>query len=162
MAVDESTQGLERETDALTGFGTRSVLLRDLEEAIEPGGTPSTLGILDLRAFLDLYGRLEADGYIGSVARQLAGALEGARFYRPRQEEIAVLVEVGLAEAERLFRAAATTVNDHLTPQGIAVSFGSVSLPDDASDAVRALSLAESRNSLRRRRPRERRLFPRS
>jgi GGDEF domain-containing protein len=160
VAVEESTPGLEHETDELTGFGTRSVLLRDLEDAVEPGCPPSTLGILDLHGFLDRFGRIDGEAHVGSVARHLAGTLEGARFYRPREHELAVLVQAPAQEAERLLSVAASSVNAHLGQQRVAVVFSLVTLPDEAGDPVVALRLAESRH-IARRRPRERRLYPR-
>jgi GGDEF domain-containing protein len=161
VAVDESTQGLEQETDALTGFWTRSVLLRDLEESVEPESAPRALGIVDLRGFLDLCGSMEAEGYLRSVARYLSEALEGARFYRSREDEFAVLVDAPADEAETRLNVAASTVNARLGQQSVLVCFGIVSLPDEANDPIAALSLAGSRHVLRRRRPRERRLYPR-
>ena len=160
MAVEESTPGLEHETDELTGFGTRSVLLRDLEDAVEPACPPSTLGILDLHGFLDRFGRIDGEAHLRSVARYLSEALEGARFYRPREHELAVLVPAPAEETERLLSVAASAVNAKLGQQRIALLFCLVALPDETGDAVSALRLAESRQMLRRR-PRERRLYPR-
>jgi GGDEF domain-containing protein len=160
VAVEESTPGLEHETDELTGFGTRPVLLRDLEEAVEPDSPPGTLGLLDLHGFLDRFGHIEGEAHLGSVARHLYEALEGARFYRPRAHELAVLVEAPAHEAERLLSLAASAVNAQLGQQKVALLFCLVVLPDEASDPLAALRLAESRQMLRRR-PRERRLYPR-
>ena len=161
MAVDESTHAREQETDALTGLGTRSVLMRDLEVAVEAGSAPRTLAVIDLRSLLDLHGRIAGDGHVRSVAGHLAEALPGARLYRPREDELAVLMEGPAPHAEPLLATAVSAVNGRLGQHGIVIAFGGVTLPNEASESIRALKIAESRDVVRRGRSRERRLYPR-
>jgi GGDEF domain-containing protein len=161
VAVDESTQAHEQATDALTGLGTRPVLARDLEHAVAPGSAPRTLAVIDLRSLLDLHGRIAGDGHLRSVAGYLAEALPGARLYRPREDELAVLMEGSAADAEPLLAAAVSTVNGRLGLHGVVIAFGGVTLPAEASEPIAALRIAESRDMVRRGRARERRLYPR-
>ena len=161
MAVGESTQAQGQESDAATGLGTRSVLMRDLELAVEPGSAPRTLAVIDLRSLLDLHGRIAGDGHLRSVADHLAEALPGARLYRPREDELAVLMEGPAPHAEPRLAAAVSTVNGRLGHHAVVIAFGGVTLPDEASESIRALKIAESRDIVRRGRSRERRLYPR-
>jgi GGDEF domain-containing protein len=162
MAVGESTQAQGQESDAATGLGTRSVLMRDLELAVEPGSAPRTLAVIDLRSLLDLHGRIAGHGHLRSVADHLAEALPGARLYRPREDELAVLMEGPAPHAEPLLAAAVSAVNGRLGHHAVVViAFGGVTLPDEASESIRALKIAESRDIVRRGRSRERRLYPR-
>jgi GGDEF domain-containing protein len=161
VAVDESTQALEQETDPLTGFGTRSVLMRDLEGAVAPGSPTRMLAVVDLRSLIDLQGRIRGDEHLRSLAGHLTEALRGARFYRPREDELAVLVEGPPADAEQRLAAAVSTVNGRLGLHGVVVAFGGVTLPTEAGESLAALRIAESRDIVRRGRSRDRRLYPR-
>ena len=161
VAVDESTRAHEQETDARNGLGARALLMRDLELAVEPGSAPRTLAVIDLRSLLDLHGRIAGEEHLRSVAGYLAEVLPGARVYRPREDELAVLMEGSAPHAEPLLAAAVSAVNGRLGQHGVVVAFGGVTLPTEAGESVAALKTAESRDIVRHGRSRERRLYPR-
>ena len=161
MHNEAGIPSLEQETDELTGFGTRSMLMHDLAEAVEPQSQPHTLAIFDLRGYVDSYGRIEGDALLRRVADHFAEALEGARFYRPREDEFAVLLDGPAAIAEQRLTGAVTALSERLGTLKIVVAFGAATVPQEADKPIVAMRIADSRHYLRGRRPRERRQFPR-
>lgn len=150
------------ETDQLTGFGTRAALMQDLAEAVELTSPTLTLAIFDLRGYCNSYGALERDSLLRRLAAHLAEALPGARFYRPRKDEFAVVVPVPLAIAEPQLGQAISTMTAQSGQPQIVIAVGAATLPSEAGEPVVAMEVADSRSYLRRRSPRERRLVPRA
>lgn len=150
-------------TDPLTGFGPRGSLIADLTDAAAARDRSRTFAIFDLaglRDYTELYGRIEGESLLTRLATRLSEALgSSTRYYRPRNDELAVLLDAPLARAEPLLTATVAALNDRFAQFDLAVSFGAATLPDEASDAVAALVLADRRLSLaaRTRLPRERR-----
>jgi GGDEF domain-containing protein len=148
--------------DRLTGLGTRSKLLADLGDALEPGAPPQILALFDLGGhadYLEAYGRIESERLLVRVADTLGEALGSeARCYRPRYDEFAVLVDAGSAQTATL-EVAVGQVNATLDGHGVVLAYGAINLPFEANEAGVALALADARLFLRAagRRARERR-----
>jgi GGDEF domain-containing protein len=158
----ESHLASVQQDDALTGFRTRSSLVRDLEEAVAPGSPPRTLAIIDLSGYAATFGRTQGDELLRQVSVALSEALEGATFYRPRADELAVLLDGPETIAEQRLNVAVAGLNDRFSYLKIVIAFGASTVPDEANAARVALRIADARHYLRARRPRERRLVPRS
>jgi GGDEF domain-containing protein len=154
---------MEQLTDPLTGFGSRRALIAALTEAASPGQSPTTFALFDLgglREYSHLYGRLEGETLVARVAARLADALnQVGRYYRPRAEELAALLEGRLSETEPLLLGATAALSDRFSQFELGLSFGATTVPDEAADPIEALVLADRRLSLTApaRRPRERR-----
>lgn len=158
----------ESRTDPLTGLGTRAELMADLADAVEPTSPARTLALFDFAgfgAYVDLYGRLEGEALLVRLAGRLSEALEQpASFYRPRSDEFAALIQTSLAIAEPLLIAAVASLTSRFEHFEIIATFGAAVLPDEASEPVEALMLADQRLfvSTLARRARERRHQPRA
>lgn len=161
MHSEVGIPSLEQESDELTRFGTRSMLMHDLAEAVDPQSQPHTLAIFDLRGYVEAYGRIEGGALLRRIADHFAEALDGARFYRPREDELAVLVDGPAETVEQRLTGAVTSLTERLRPLNIVVAFGAATLPHEADKPNVAMRIADSRDYLRARRPRERRQFPR-
>ena len=155
-------------TDPLTGFGTRSRLLADLAKAVRPTSEPTLLVIFALEGFheyVELLGRLETQTLVLRLASRLAGALEpAATCYRPREDEFATLVHTPIATVKPILDAAVLSLRERGGIVAVSAAFGAAMLPDEASDPVGALQIADQRLSSNapRRRPRNRRRSERS
>ena len=152
--------------DPLIWLGSRADLIVDLTAAVEPGSPARTLVLFEFAGFgeyVELYGRLEAQALLARLAARLSGAVtEPARYYRPRGDEFAALITTSIATAEPILSAAISTLTDRFEQFRITPSFGAALLPDEASDPVDALMLADRRLfvSAVGRSVRERRLHP--
>jgi GGDEF domain-containing protein len=171
MGIHTESAGLvtdELLTDSLTGFGTRSKLLADLAEAVRPTSPPTLLVIFGLEGFseyVELLGRLEGQTLLLRLASRLAGALEPAgSCYRPRADEFGALVHTPIATVKPFLDAAVAALRERGGHVPVTASFGAAMLPDEASDPVEALQIADQRLSSNapRRRPRNRRRHERS
>ena len=148
--------------DHLTGFGNRDALLAELETANEP----VVLALFHLDGFheyRDFFGRLQSD----TVAVELADRLErvvrsAGTCFRPREDEFAVVF--GPTGAETMIEAARAVLTEPGRTVSITASVASARLPEETSDALDALRLADHRISVANplRPPRERRRTPRS
>ena len=149
--------------DPLTGFGTRAKLIADLREACDFNGPQSTLAIFDLGGFgryVELYGRLEGEALLASLARRLQDMFaRSASCYRPRYDEFAALLEAPAASAEPLLAETVSALTSHFEQCSIAFSYGAAIVPDEAAEPGDALALADTRLFLHTgsRRARERR-----
>jgi GGDEF domain-containing protein len=135
--------------------------MRDLEEAAAPGSPPRTLAIFDLCGYAETYGRIEGDAFLRQVAVALSEALEGGMFYRPRADELAVLLNGPEATAEQRLHVAVDDLNHRFCELRMVIAFGAATVPVETNEATVALRIADARHYLRQRRPRERRLLPR-
>ena len=152
--------------DPLTGFGTRSKLLADLNQALALREDQATLAIFNLGGFgtyVELYGRLEAETLLVRIAGRLSECLgQAATCYRPRYEEFATLLQTSPADAERLLDSAASTLNTRFEQFKLTLTYGSTVLHQEADEPISALALADTRLFLHvpDRRARERRNTP--
>ena len=170
MGIHPESGILAREdllSDPLTGFGTRSKLLHDLEQAVQPESDPTLLVIFCLEGFeeyTDLLGRLESQSLLLRLAGRLATSLApSAVCYRPRADEFAALVHTPIANVKPVLDNAILALREKGGIVAVSAAFGAAMLPDEASDAIGALTIADQRLSSNapRRRPRNRRRFVR-
>lgn len=126
-----------------TTIRTRDQLMRDLTAALAPGEPARLLVVFRFggRPALDATTDLIVERVIGRVSE--AGG-PSALYYTPRRDELCALIAGGLLDAERTLCA---TVNDahRSLASGVSLGFGTVVLPHEASDALGALELADSR-----------------
>lgn len=152
--------------DPLTGLGTREALLRELEGAVQAGSTPTLLVIFCLDGYDEynsLFGSVAGRTLVVKLAARLAGALgPGARCYRPRQDEFAVLVPTPIVGVTEILDSAVVALRERATPVTVSAAWGAAMLPDEASDPVDALRVADTRlaSNAPRRRRRNRRANP--
>lgn len=160
--AEASTQGVEGATDALTGLGTRSTLLDDLAAAVKSDSARWTLAIFDIGGYFESRGRIDAEALVRDLAGHLRATLKDAAFYRPRETELAVLVNgAGAAAEQRLSDSVSAFAAREGQPE-VVLAFGAATLPLEAGEPTVAMRIAESRNPLRKSRRRERRQFPRN
>jgi len=144
--------------DSLTGFGTRHALTIALDDVVA-GGEAALLVIFSLDGFDEytaLFGQLAARTLLVKLAARLVEALgPGGRCFRPRRDEFAALVPTRIDGAASILDAAVAALRERAAPVAVAASWGAAMLPDEARDAVAALTLADGRlssNAPRRRR----------
>jgi GGDEF domain-containing protein len=134
---------------ALVHLGTREDLLADIGQAVQPGVAPRALVLLALDGFRDYaerVGPLESRTLVSHLATRLDEAVRPVgSCYRAREDEFAVLCAADGATLEPLVDHAAATMRDPALRVSVAVAWSSVVLPDEASDPVGALRLADQR-----------------
>jgi GGDEF domain-containing protein len=152
--------------DPLTGLGTRQALLGELEGAVHGGSVPALLVIFSLDGFeeyVTLYGSLAARTLVVKLAARLAEALgPEARCYRPRQDELAALVPTRIDGVREILDAAVLALRERAPSVTVSAAWGAAMLPEEASDPVEALRVADTRlaSNAPRRRRRSRRSNP--
>jgi diguanylate cyclase (GGDEF)-like protein len=138
----------EATTDALTGLGNRRRLLVDLTEALA-GATRTLLMIFDLNGFKgynDSFGHPAGDALLARLAEKLASVPDrSGGAYRLGGDEFCLLQPLVEEDVERIIDTACAALSEHGEGFGISSSFGAVVLPDEATDASHALSLADER-----------------
>jgi two-component system cell cycle response regulator len=149
-------------TDPLTGFGTRAALMEDLAEVVGPDAPPSAVAIFALEGLGEygaFHGDLARERVVARLAERLATKLgPPGSCYRPRNDEFIALIAAPLAEVIPLLDASAATLRERDRYVTITASFGAALLPDEASEPIEALRIADERLSSNspRRRPRRR------
>ena len=167
ISVETLSDTASAARDPLTGFGTRRTLMADLALALAPDSPSAALVVFDLGGlddYAELYGRLEGSNLLVRVARRLEDALgPGTSFYRPRDDEFAALMQAAVPAVDSLLASAVVELTDRFAQFDLTLAFGRTTLPDEASDPLEALLLADERLlvSARGRRARERRSSPR-
>ncbi|MFN2617348.1 MAG: HD domain-containing phosphohydrolase [Thermoleophilaceae bacterium] len=138
-------------TDPLTGLGNRRRLLSDLDDALKTCslGDPRLLIFFDLNGFKsynDSYGHPAGDQLLARLGQRLAEAVQphgGA--YRLGGDEFCVLARPGRLGSELVVASAATALSDQGEGFVVDSSYGSVLIPNEASDASTVLLLADRR-----------------
>ena len=146
-------------------LGSREQLLADLQEAMRPGAVRSALVIVGLTGFqeyVDRHGWLEGEVLLDALATRLDEAVAGSSScYRARRDEFALLCDPERAPLAPLLQrvTAAVAEPDGSIPVGAA--YGTVVVPDETSDPLAALQLADERltGAQPGRQPRERRRY---
>jgi diguanylate cyclase (GGDEF)-like protein len=153
-------------TDALTGLRNRRALIRDLEASLHRGskGRRLALVLLDLDGFKhynDDFGHPAGDSLLERLGSNLAEAVGAAgTAYRMGGDEFCALVELEPAvelepgEGNRVIERAAASLHEQGEGFSIGCSYGSVLLPEEASDAESALRIADQRMYAQKRRGR--------
>jgi diguanylate cyclase (GGDEF)-like protein len=139
---------IEARTDPLTGIGNRRKLMDDLGAKLE-GQAPAVLILLDLDGFKgynDSFGHPAGDALLTRLAKKLAAAVarEG-EVYRIGGDEFCVLGAVDPAGRDAFAAAAAEALQEHGDGFRITAAYGSVALPEEASDVAEALRLVDGR-----------------
>ena len=138
-------------TDPLTGLPNRRRLADDLTLACADGahGYPSVLLLFDLDGFKtynDTFGHLAGDELLTRLGVRLQRAVEGAgRAYRLGGDEFCAHLDLRGADTDGLIRSAAAALTETGPDYTIEASLGFVLLPREATDAQRALRLADER-----------------
>jgi two-component system cell cycle response regulator len=150
----------EAMTDALTGLGNRRALsaaiddMGNVAEGAEPaerlaGETSFVLALFDLDGFKhynDTFGHPAGDALLVRLGGNLAACLAGrGSAFRMGGDEFCVLIEPGSDEPEQLVRSAAAALSEAGDGFSIGCSYGSILLPDEATDPAEALRIADQR-----------------
>jgi diguanylate cyclase (GGDEF)-like protein len=141
----------EAMTDALTGLGNRRALSAAIDELRNgpAGETEYVLALFDLDGFKhynDTFGHPAGDALLVRLGRNLAACLAGrGAAFRMGGDEFCVLIEPGADEPELLVRSAAAALSESGDGFSIDCSFGSILLPQEASDPAEALRIADQR-----------------
>jgi GGDEF domain-containing protein len=148
-------EGSPISVDPLTSFGSREALIHDLEHALEPDSPHRVLSVFDL-AGLDDYrrarGTIASDELTLSMARVFTGGLgDGARSYRPRQDEFCALVDGEIDEARPILDAVVASLGDEGATAGVSPLVGTAFLPNEAGDPIEALMIADHELAVGRR-----------
>ncbi len=151
--------------DRLTGFRDRDELMADLTAALEPQSAPSILAVFDLfgmNEFRLLHGERASDELTGRLAGTFARVVRSkGSCYRPRRDEFCVLLAGRIDEDDLtdLLPEAARALWDVAEGSLVGSWYGACVLPDEASDPLEALMIADERLLTRgeNRAPRERR-----
>jgi diguanylate cyclase (GGDEF)-like protein len=138
----------EATTDALSGLGNRRRLMPDLERAVlSPGATLALFDLDGFKIYNDSFGHPAGDALLQRLSRRLQEAADehGGAAYRMGGDEFCLLL-AGTGEAVAPAIEAGVLA---LAEQGegftIAASHGTVTMPDEASDAREAMRLADQR-----------------
>jgi diguanylate cyclase (GGDEF)-like protein len=142
-----ATSRHEAMTDALTGLANRRKLVADLETEIEAAraGSRRVLVLFDLNGFKtynDTFGHPAGDALLIRLAAKLAATVApGGEAYRMGGDEFCVLLRGPEPDLHRIAQA--------LWESGegfdVTSAYGAAVIPDDASTASTALSLADER-----------------
>jgi GGDEF domain-containing protein len=135
------------EVDPVTGFASRDRLIDDLDRALEPDSPCSVLAVFELAGseeYRRVFGRQASDDLVARLAEECRRAAEAtARWYRPRQDEFCAIVELPLDEATLIVEEAVRRLREEGSGSLISASFGVAVLPDEPSDAIDALIIAD-------------------
>ncbi len=155
-------------TDPVTNLGNRRRLVADLERVAEEATLeqPWVLVIFDLDGFKgynDAFGHPAGDQLLARLGAKLSQVGDDdVRGYRLGGDEFCLLRAVSGVDVETFLNEAAMALTEHGVGFEVGCSFGAVHLPEEASDPVGALRLADERlyaqkhaKSSRRDRPHE-------
>jgi two-component system, cell cycle response regulator len=138
-------------TDSLTGLGNRRLLLSDLERAFATADTAPAwlLIIFDLNGFKrynDTFGHPAGDALLARLAGKLERVVESSgKTYRLGGDEFCVLAVGSPSEAATLLDDATSALAEEGESFSVSTAFGTVFLPDEATDSSAALKLADDR-----------------
>jgi two-component system cell cycle response regulator len=156
MTLSENVRlldGLRSEalTDALTGLGNRRRLMNDLEVAVE-GATPQrpcALIMFDLDGFKqynDRFGHPLGDALLARLGRGLALAVDGdGDAYRLGGDEFCVVYTGPPAGIGAVVARASEALSEEGQGFDVTSSYGTVIVPEEATDVSHALHVADER-----------------
>ena len=140
----------ESMTDELTALGNRRRLLTDLERLVAGERVPSTLlAIFDLdgfKSYNDSFGHPAGDALLARLGQKLA-EVPGDRgnAYRLGGDEFCVIVRVEPEATELVLDRGCEALAERGEGFDITSSYGAVLLPDETTDVIHALALADER-----------------
>jgi diguanylate cyclase (GGDEF)-like protein len=138
-------------TDALTGLGNRRALTRELDELLPDAQpeSPLVLALFDLDGFKhynDSFGHPAGDVLLARLGGRLRAYVDArGSVFRMGGDEFCVLFEPRGADVPTVLEGAALALSDHGDGFWIGCSYGSISLPREATDASEALRIADQR-----------------
>jgi diguanylate cyclase (GGDEF)-like protein len=137
--------------DALTGLPNRRALFNDLRERISEATPeqPTLLTLFDLNGFKDYndtFGHPAGDSLLTRIGKRLQSELEGrATAYRMGGDEFCILTAGHGGDHESITSAAAKALEEHGEGFEVTASYGSVTIPAEASTAESAMRTADQR-----------------
>jgi diguanylate cyclase (GGDEF)-like protein len=136
-------------TDALTGLGNRRALTRALDDAFAEG-SPLVLALFDLDGFKhynDTFGHPAGDVLLERLGGNLKKYLgtRGSVFRMGGDEFCALFVLHAGVDRVDLLDGAALALSEQGEGFWIGASYGSIAVPEEASDAAEALRIADQR-----------------
>jgi two-component system, cell cycle response regulator len=140
----------ESMTDDLTGLGNRRRLLSDLERIVGTGDVPSTLLVIfDLDGFKfynDSFGHPAGDALLTRLGHKLARVPMGrGDAYRLGGDEFCVVAGVDAAASGLVIERCREALSERGEGFDVTSSYGAVQLPDETTDVIHALALADER-----------------
>jgi GGDEF domain-containing protein len=148
-AVCVVTASNHHHRDRLTGFRDHHLLVADLGIALGFEHRRTVLaifGLVGLDTYRDVEGDIAADIVMASCAVRFAHEVgRDGVCYRPRQDELAVLSMERPDAMSTILPAIAEALPRKRDCPSIAVCFGAATLPDEASEPVELLTLADHR-----------------
>lgn len=146
---DSAASGEELLVDALTGLSSRHKLMADLDDAIEPSSETTLLVIFDidgLQRHAENAGEEEANRLLVRLAAQLTRVLDqSATCYRTRAWELSALITAPIPAAMTLLTEAVSAFERLGEEADLSASFGAAILPDEATEPIEALMIADER-----------------
>jgi len=129
--------------------GTRRELMADLTRALAPGSPETLLALVRFYGLADLiiaFGLVAHDRLLDASARgaQVETGSEG-RVYRPRNNELAVLLKCPLEEAIEIVDSITSALGELGSARDVDVEVGIAILPDEADSPIAALERADRR-----------------
>jgi diguanylate cyclase (GGDEF)-like protein len=139
----------EARTDVVTGLGNRRRLYDDLDAALQDPDAHYVLGLYDLNGFKhynDSFGHLAGDALLARLGENLDQFVTGrGTAYRMGGDEFCIVVRNEAFEAGLVVNGAANALAEQGEGFSITAAYGSVLLPDEATDPQEALRLADQR-----------------
>ena len=143
----EALSGAAR-PDALASFGSREELLRELAEATTGSARSRVLAIFALDGFHHLVnrvGRPQSQAVLTELSTRLEQTIGTAgTCYWPREDEFALLCDADLPDLTALLSRASAALNERSATVGVTAAFGMVTVPDEASEPIEALKVADA------------------
>ena len=136
--------------DPLTGLGNRRKLTKDLERVFAPEQSdPHILVVFDLNGFKqynDTFGHPAGDSLLARLAAKLGDSAQPhGEAYRLGGDEFCVLANATSVKVAAYLNATTVALEERGDGFSITSAFGAIFLPEEASDASSALSLADQR-----------------
>jgi diguanylate cyclase (GGDEF)-like protein len=136
-------------TDALTGLGNRRKLMNDVEESLAHPDATHVLVLFDLDGFKgynDTFGHPAGDALLARLGKALHETVEplGSAYRLGGDEFCALLREPG-PDLEDRIAAAVEALSERGQGFSVAPSYGSIVIPDEASELSGAFQLADRR-----------------
>ena len=140
----------ESMTDDLTGLGNRRRLLNDLERIVASEDVPPTLLVIfDLdgfKAYNDGFGHPAGDALLARLGHKLAAMPLGhGGAYRLGGDEFCIVAGVGAGGSAAVIDRCCEALSERGEGFQVTTSYGAVQLPDETTDIIHALALADER-----------------
>lgn len=127
----------------------RSRLLIDLDEATDPASPPTLLLVFGFHGPsgpLEEAAEMQAIDSLTRLRDRFAAVVgEGGATYRTRKTELCAIIDGFYAASDDLLEAIGAELELESEAIGAAVAMGIVELPDEAPDAITALTIADRR-----------------